>query len=177
PNATEIAIAELLQAVLAHFDPSKTVLWSDEHKAYPRAIRRIGAASIPHKTVSSKAIRDAKNPLFPINLADMLIRHTQSNQKRETIAFSKRRQGGLDRAWLWAAERNYVLPRRIKRGDPPPAVQLGLVDRALRHEDVFSRRIFDFEVEIPEVWRRHIRRDVVTRVFSRNRRYRLKYGA
>ncbi|HVO31717.1 MAG TPA: hypothetical protein VMV18_13315, partial [bacterium] len=107
----------------------------------------------------------------------MLIRHTQSNQKRETIAFSKRRQGGLDRAWLWATERNYVLPRRIKRGDPPPAVQLGLVDRALRHEEVFSRRIFDFEVEIPEVWRRHIRRDVVTRVFSRNRRYRLKYGS
>jgi hypothetical protein len=37
----------------------------------------------------------AQNPLFPVNLADLLLRHSSANHKRETIAFSKRRQGAM----------------------------------------------------------------------------------
>ena len=175
-HSTRNAIAELLRATVPQFDPLKTELWSDEHKEYPRAIRDAGAAAIPHKTVSSRAIRDAQNPLFPINLADMWLRHTQSNQKRETIAFSKRRQGGADRAWLFLSERNYINPRRIKFGDAPPAVQAGITTRALTDGEIHAIRIFHDEVRVPAVWERHIRREILTRPIAKNRKHQLRYA-
>jgi hypothetical protein len=42
-----------------------------------------------------------QNPLFPVNLADLLLRHSSVNHKRETLAFSKRRQGALYRVAIW----------------------------------------------------------------------------
>jgi hypothetical protein len=42
-----------------------------------------------------------QNPLFPVNLADLLLRHSSANHKRETLAFSKRRQGTLYRMAIW----------------------------------------------------------------------------
>ena len=175
-HSTRNAIADLLRASVPHFDPAQTQLWSDEHKEYPRAIRDAGAAAIPHKTVSSRAIRDAKNPLFPINLADMWFRHSQSNQKRDTIAFSKRRQGGIDRAWLFLSHRNYVRPRRIKSGDPPPAVQAGIARRAMTDAEIYSNRIFHDDVVLPAAWEKQIRREVVTRPIANNRRHSLRFA-
>jgi hypothetical protein len=41
-------------------------------------------------------------------LADLLLRHSTANPKRETIAFSKRRQGALYRVAIWVVCRNYI---------------------------------------------------------------------
>ena len=41
--------------------------------------------------------RTPQNPLFLANVLDLLIRHNGSNHKRETIAFSKRRQSAAER--------------------------------------------------------------------------------
>ena len=70
---------------------------SDEHPAYAQAFRRLRNRRIQHRTTSSRAPRCARNPLFPVNLADLLLRHCGANHKRETIAFSKRRQSAAYR--------------------------------------------------------------------------------
>jgi hypothetical protein len=77
-----------------------------------------------------------------VNLADLLLRHSSANHKRETIAFSKRRQGILYRAAIWMVWRNYLKHRSENRRDGPPAKALGLIRRALSVEEVLGRREF-----------------------------------
>ena len=73
-----------------------------------------------HLVTSSKERRDVGNPLFPINLADLLIRHSSANHKRETIAWSKRRQASAERLAVFLVWRNYMKGRRGKEGGGPP---------------------------------------------------------
>ena len=121
-------------------------------------------------------MRTTASPLFEINLTDLLLRHVQSNQKRETIAFSKRRQAGLEKAWSWALYRNFMAPRHVKSADPSPAAQAGFARRALTYDQVFARRVLPDEVPLPEPWQRQIRRDIETRAFRNNHRHRLKFA-
>ena len=91
---------------------------------------------------------DAASPLFPVNLADLLLRHGSANHKRETIAFSKRRQGALYRAAIWAVWRNYVKPTSERSRSDPPAVALGIVPRRLGVEEILAERLFPSREEI-----------------------------
>ena len=95
-----------------------------------------------HETTSSRVSRTTQNPLFPVNLADLLLRHCSANHKRETIAFSKRRQGALYRLAIWVVWRNYIKSRSENRRDAPPAKALGLIKRALSVEGVLKERLF-----------------------------------
>jgi hypothetical protein len=105
----------------------------------------------------------------------MLIRHGNSSQKRETIAFNKRRQAGLERAWLLLVWRNYLAPRRVKSNGPSPAELAGICDRRLTFAEIFERRIFPQEVALPEVWRRQVARRVETPAVGRNRTHAARY--
>mgnify|MGYP001826674543 CR=1 FL=1 len=140
PRATHRAVEELVRRVLP--EGSRVELWSDEHRAYPRALARVKGRRIHHRTISSTAARTTGNPLFPVNLADLLIRHTGANHKRETIAFSKRRQGALYRLAIWQVWRNYLKWRSERRREGTPAQLLGLVGRRLTVDDVVARRLF-----------------------------------
>jgi hypothetical protein len=77
-----------------------------------------------------------------VNLADLLLRHSSANHKRETIAFSKRRQGAMYHAAIWVVWRNYVKSRSENRRDEPPAVALGLTRRRLRVSEILQTRLF-----------------------------------
>ena len=98
PKAIEKDMMELIGTVVAKMQKKGAVeIHCDEHRAYPRAVRRLRheRPELPEvilKTISSKAPRTARNPLFSINRTDLLIRHCSANHKRETIAFSKLRQ-------------------------------------------------------------------------------------
>ncbi|HKX45688.1 MAG TPA: hypothetical protein VJP77_03230, partial [Planctomycetota bacterium] len=105
PGATRRAVEELVRRVVP--PGAEVVIASDEHAAYPRAFARLRDRVIHHRTTSSKQSRTPRNPLFPANLADLLLRHSSANHKRETIAFSKRRQGALYRAAIFAVWRNF----------------------------------------------------------------------
>jgi hypothetical protein len=140
PRSTQKSIEELLRRVIPPKSPA--LIRSDEHQAYPRAIRRLKDRSIVHETTSSKAARTTRNPLFPVNLADMLLRHSSSNHKRETIAFSKRRQAVLYRAAIWVVWRNYLKDRSENRKVGPPAKALGLVRRSLKVTEILGERLF-----------------------------------
>ena len=146
PQATR----KRVEALLRHLIPpdQHVILLSDEHPAYIQAIKRLRDRVIRHETTSSRAARTTSNPLFPVNLADLLLRHSSANHKRETIAFSKRRQAILYRAAIWMVWRNYIKSRSENRRDAPPAQFLGLIDRALTVPTVLQERLFPDRVAL-----------------------------
>jgi len=174
PRATRRAVAELVGRVVP--EGTEVALHSDAHRAYPPALRELAGRSIRHRTTSSKALRTPSNPLFPVNLADLLLRHTGANHKRETIAFSKRRQGALYRAAIWLVWRNYVKSTSEKRRDDPPGVVLGLIPRRLRVEDVLRTRRFPWRLPLHGWLARCYYGRIPTRRIPRCRTHRLRYA-
>jgi len=83
-----------------------------------------------------------------VNLADMLLRHSSANHKRETIAFSKRRQGALYRLAVWTVWRNYIKDRSENRGVGTPAMALGLMRKCMTVGEVLAKRHFPSAAKI-----------------------------
>ena len=151
-------------------------LHSDEHRAYPLALKRLKDRSIRHRTISSRAKRTARNPLFPVNLADLLLRHTGANHKRETIAFSKRRQGALYRAAVWLVWRNYVKSRSERRRDVTPAQALGLSGPQTVHS-LLRERLFPARIPLRGWLRDCYERRIPTRRLPSAQSHTLRYAA
>ncbi len=146
PQATRKQVEELLRRVVP---PGGVVeLRSDEHQAYPRAMARLFDRDIVHGQTSSRLARTPENPLFPVNLSDTLIRHCSANHKRETIAFSKRRQSAMYRMAIWAVWRNYMKDRSENRPKGTPAQSLGVTKRILTLREVLARRRFPSRMRI-----------------------------
>ena len=125
PQAVRKDVRELLEVIVGG-QPEVTI-YSDDHRAYRRAMRGL-APRIGHRVTSSKERRDTRNPLWVVNLDDMLIRHCSANHKRETIAWSKRRQASAERLAIFLVWRNYIKGRREKvRGSPTPAMARGML--------------------------------------------------
>jgi hypothetical protein len=173
PKAIEKDVHELLRETLT--GQTAITLRSDDHRAYPRAFRGLGCR-IRHLITPSKERRDADNPLFEVNLVDLLIRHCQANHKRETIAWSKRRQGSAERLAPFLVWRDYMKPRWEKRCRQTPAMLKGLLDRPLRVADILGERLFPSRIALPERWRQYYGRLVTTAALPRQRRHDLKYA-
>jgi len=175
PKAVQRDVAELLD-VIAGGQPGVTV-YSDEHRAYPRALRAAGIAG-RHEVTSSRAHRGSRNPLWEVNLLDLLIRHSGANHKRETIAWSKRRQGSAERLAIFLVWRNYMNGRREKRrGSRTPAMERGMATRRLTAEEILVERIFPSKVRLPVRWRAYYERRLRTRALASNRKHELRYAA
>lgn len=141
PKALERASAEAL-ALSVPPGPSEIVLQTDLHPAYPRALRRLPDRRFQHRRTSSRLPRVPQNPLHPVNVLHALMRHSGANHKRETIAWSKRRQSMVWRDCLHRVWRNYV-KRISERGrHETPAMRLGLVRRRLGWEEILAQRLF-----------------------------------
>ena len=175
PNATEESIEKLLRMVAR--SASKLSVISDEHAAYPRAMRKLDC-EIEHRAVSSRLARTPSNPLHPVNLLDLLVRHCSSNNKRKTIAFSKRRQGSLERTAVFQVWRNWEKRRSEQKPDSPtPAMALGIASAPLGPADILSRRLFPSLVSLPEPMRDIYQRRIPTRQMARCTRHELKLAA
>jgi transposase-like protein len=172
PKAIEHAMVELLR--LAAPTPQPLTVRSDEHPAYPRALRRLAGYSLRHERTLSTEPRTRHNPLFPVNLIDLLLRHGSANHKRETIAFSKRRQSAVERAAVLLVWRNFIKRFSERRGGPTPAMKLGLTTRPLTIERVLERRLFPSRIVMPWCWQRYYRREIPTRDLPHCRRHTLK---
>ena len=174
PKAIEKDMKELIEVTLK--DAASAVVYSDDHRAYPRSIKQIDC-QIQHKITPGKEHRDRNNPLWPVNLLDLLIRHSSSNHKRETIAWSKRRQGSAERLAIMLVWRNYMKGRREKeRGSPTPAMVKGLTDRPLEIEDILDGRIFRSDQELPPRWAEYYEQRVETAALGKNRQHELSYA-
>jgi len=172
PRELERRVADLVR--LAAPAAAALTLHSDEHPAYPRAFRRVAGVAITHLCTPSTAARTPRNPLFPVNLMDLLLRHNSANHKRETIAFSKRHQSVIERAALLIAWRNFVKPFSENHGGGTPAMRVGLRDRPLEMAELLQGRRFPTRIVLPALWLAYYRRDVPTRPIAHPRRHRLK---
>jgi hypothetical protein len=175
PSASTRDVTELLRIILP--EPQSLVLHSDEHDDYPRALTRLPHLCVDHRTISSRAARTSRNPLFSVNLLDLLIRHCSANHKRETIAFSKRRQSAIERLSLLLVWRNYIKPFSERRPPATPAMRLGVCPRPLKPSEVLSERLFPSRIELPLVWAGYYFRRIVTRRIPNSLAHRLRYAA
>jgi hypothetical protein len=175
PRASTRDVSEIL-ALLTPM-PQTLELHSDEHTDYPRALQRLPHLDVTHRTISSRAARTPMNPLWAINLLDLLLRHSGANHKRETIAQSKRRQSAIERLWVFVVWRNYLKWFSEQRRDETPAMRLGVVPERLSVREVLRERLFPSRVPLPERWRDYYWRRVKTRAFARNATHDLRYAA
>lgn len=164
PQATRRSVEELLRRVVPR--GGTVELRSDEHQAYPRALARIEDRVFRHVRTNSRVARTPSNPLFAVNLMDLLIRHSSANHKRETIAFSKRRQSALYRLAVFTVWRNYMKDRSENRPSGTPAQALGITQGPLDLQAILSRRLFPDRVGVSGWLRRCYEGRIPTRVFE-----------
>ena len=174
PKAIEKDMKELLEVVLQGRQSAE--VYSDDHRAYPRAIRQVDC-QIKQKVTPGSEHRDQNNSLWEVNLLDLLIRDSSSNHKRETIAWSKRRQASAERLAILLVWRNYMKGRREKeRGSPSPAMAKGICDHRLTVQEVLSGRIFRTRMDLPPRWAEYYDRTVETVALAKNRKHELSYA-
>jgi transposase-like protein len=174
PRSGEREVARLLAIVAP--EPQGLKLHTDEHPDYPRAIKRVPHLTIEHHTISSRAARTSRNPLFAVNLLDMLIRHSGANHKRETIAFSKRRQSAAARLWVFLVWRNYVKWFSERHPGQTPAMRAGVCKRRWSVPRILSRRLFPSRITLPERWQDYYWGRVPTRRIRNPRSHQLRYA-
>jgi transposase-like protein len=171
PRALEMSIADLVR--IATPGP-EVAIRSDEHPAYPRAFRRLAGYTVHHECTPSVLARTPGNPLFPVNLLDLLLRHNSANHKRETIAFSKRHQSTIERAAWLLAWRNWGKHFSERKRKGSPAMRRGLTDTVWSVRRLLDGRRFYTRMELPESWRAYYRRDIDTPGIRNPRRHALR---
>jgi len=168
PRSIEREVASLLHLVAP--EPQPLELHTDEHQDYPRAVRRVRHLTIEHHTISSRAARTSRNPLFEVNLLDLLLRHGGAHHKRETIAFAKRRQSAIERLAVFVVWRNWMKSFSERRRDASPAMRLGLADHRFSAAEVLAERLVPSRVALPPRWQAYYWREVRTRYLERPQR-------
>lgn len=177
PQSIRKDMEHLLEVALEQADTAQ--VHSDEHRSYPPAIRGVQRriqCRIRHSVTNSKKPRTSRNPLFAVNELDLLIRHSQSNHKRETIAFSKRRQASAERLNVLLVWRNYLKWWRERRPGQTPAMKKGLLSHRVSVRELLGERLFPDRIGLPRRWREYYAREVKTRELARNRVHALAYA-
>jgi len=175
PGSVMRAVVEVLTESLKN--TKRAVVWSDKHKTYPFAIKKLKWCEIDHQTVDSRKPRNRWNPLYEINVVDMMIRHCLKDHTRETIAFGKRRQHSMYRFAIFAVWRNCIKLRRENRCYVTPAMILGLTKRRLTEKGVLAKRLFVQQTNLSPLWEDYYWRRIETRAIPVNRGHDLKYAA
>jgi len=173
PRSIETGIHDLLEPLVYRHQVRS--IRSDDHRAYPRAIHRLGGG-VTHQITSSKERRDQRNPLWEVNLLDLMVRHSTAAHKRETIAWAKRRQASIEKLTIFQVWRNYIKRRHEKGANVTPAMRLGLTARPWRLRDLLARRLYAERTPLSSRWEDYYRRRVVTRALTVNRVHELRYA-
>ena len=174
PKALGKDMSELLETTLGSVTRAR--VYSDDHPGYRRPILQV-SCDIDHQVTPGREHRDKNNALWEVNLLDLIIRHSSANHKRETIAWSKRRQRSAERLAILLVWRNYMKGRREKvRGSPTPAMLRGLLAGPLSLQNVLECRRFRDRHRLPRRWREYYDGRVRTRGLVRNREHGLSYA-
>ena len=138
-------------------------LTSDGHGDYRRSVARRRERIVhrcfpnprrgPKGAPRSAEARERDNAMFAVDLLHKILRHSLAHHRRETIAFTRRLNAGMERLCLTAIWRNFVKRRsECKSRSPTPAQLLGLTEGPWSWKRVLSRRLF-FDREDPaEPW-------------------------
>jgi transposase-like protein len=175
PKSIEKSVAAGLALVVPP-GSQRVVLETDEHKAYVRSLKRLPDRSFEHHQTSSKAPRTSRNALFPINLLHLLMRHSGSNHKRETIAWSKRNQSMVWRDSVHRCWRNYGKHISERKKEGSPAMRLGLFDRILTWPDLAATRLFPSRIRLAEPLDRYYWGRIKTRQIPNGREHEARFA-
>ncbi len=157
-------------------------LTTDEHFQYRRALRQdLSGLKFEHQTVSSKAVRNFQNILFPVNHADLVIRQKVGAFSRETICFSKTHVAMVHKYALFMIYKNFMAPQFTKRHvrrplahAQSPAQHIGLTDRILEFEEIFqSRDPLEHTCPLNEDWKHFVAGTIPTQ-YARNKKFKRK---
>jgi transposase-like protein len=159
---------------LAAPEPQRLVVHSDDHWAYPRALRRLPGHDIVHRVISSREPRTAASTLFPVNLMDLLLRQNLACHKREGIAFAKLDLSVVLRAAWLVAWRNFTKPFSERHDGGTPAMRAGIERRPIPVREILEWRLFPARVQLPEPWASYYRGELRTPRIPNHRRHRLK---
>lgn len=171
PHALEHSVADLIRLSTA---PQPLTLRSDEHPAYPRALRQLTGYPIRHERTPAVEARTPLNPLFPVNLLDLLLRHNSANHKRETIAFSKRHQSVVERAAWLLLWRNFGKHCSERHREGTPAMRLGLTATPWSVRQLLEGRRFVTRTALPASWTEYYGRGIDTPGIRNPRRHALR---
>ena len=139
------------------------------HHVFPNPVRG------PKGSQRSKEAVQRDAAMFAVDLFHKLARHTDAHHRRETIAFNRRHNALMERAFLLAIWRNFVKARTERRPSrETPAVRIGLASAPWRWSQVLAQRLFPWRIPVPPSWELVYRRDLTTEAVGRNRRHRLR---
>ena len=156
PRARRRDVFDLLQASLPANTPIE--LRSDENRDYRWALSRLESPEVEHVRTHSKEPRTPKNPLFAVNAHHAFMRHSASNHKRETIAFSKCFKAVVWRHSIFQVWRNLVKGASERHPEKTPAERLGLTSKKWTVSEL---------LEVPlSVTRMNLRRRVLDAYFG-----------
>lgn len=166
------SVKRMLEAMGEFSSSSELTLLTDAHPAYPRAINnhcptaRIRHLVFPNPPRGPKGsprspeARERDRAMFPVDQLHALWRHSCAHHRRETIAFGRRINAVIERAYLMAVWRNFVKWRSERKPDRrTPAMKLRLTDSAWSWPRVFARRLFPTRQKLPKSWKRIYDRD------------------
>ena len=171
PRAVRKDVRQLLQMTLRGC--REVTVYSDDHRSYAPAMRGLGCR-IRHRVTSSRERRTQANPLWEVNLLDLLIRHGSANHRRQTLAWSKRRQRSAERLAVFQVWRNYVQRRWVKEAAATPAMHKGLCSQPWTVGEVLGERLFVSRIELSPRWREYYWGRVRTPALGINRQHTLK---
>jgi transposase-like protein len=191
PGEVKRSFRRMLDVLLERLAPgAKLTLITDDHASYGPAVAQHPARNrIVHHIYPNPKRGPKGSPrspeavardkaMFPVDLLHSLLRHTCAHHRRETIAFGRRINAAMERAYLTTIWRNFVKGRSERKADrTTPAMKLGLADRPWSWARVLARRLFPTRVRVPEPWKRVYARDWDEDAAGRFVRHRLKHAA
>ena len=187
PGAFARSTARVLELLLEKVPPGRRLrLVSDAHPAYPGALARCPERSrIDHHVYPNPPrgpkgsrrglrARARDRQMGVVDALHGLLRHTCAHHRRETIAFGRRTNAVLERAFLALVWRNFVKKVAERwRERITPAMQAGLTDRQWSWERVLAQRLFSGRLGLPPGWNKVYRRDWITPSIGPNTVHRL----
>ena len=138
------------EAVELRTDEKREYLLALQEHSFYRALMSRGM--LVHRTVSSRAARTLRNPLFAVNYFDREIRKDMANHVRETVCFARNVNAAMERFWIYAVHHNLI--KRYRERQPRSdmsthasvaGIPAETVGRIRRH--YFTRRAFFSKTE------------------------------
>jgi len=180
----------VLDLLLAHAPPARRLrVITDGHPAYLHAVAhhprqdRVHHRAFPNPPRGPKGsprAREARRrdeQMFPVDLLHGLTRHSSAHHRRETIAFCWRLNALLERAFLLAVWCNFIKTRsERRRGEPTPAMAIGLAERPWSWHRLLARRLFPTRLKPPISWMKVYRRGWITPPLPRNALHQLRHA-
>lgn len=112
--------------------------------------------------------------MYPVDLLHKLMRHSNANHKRETLAFGRRANAIMLRDYGFTVWRNFGkdVSERCPQGRSP-AMKVGLTGRIWNWKEILGRRLFPQQARLSAMDRKIYSMGLITPAVGRNRRHNL----